>query len=130
MIDRTWTQSGEHVEDSDGEYSFSVGSVKQAASLASILNGLQGQVKKLRDIALSSVDTLERIGTEYPSVVTPCKCGPGGACSKCEITHLLMLWRQEMRLDDEPLTVEEEHVIATGGVVTRLNAIQRACVGL
>lgn len=34
-------------------------------------------------------DTLERIAAEYPSVVTPCECGPRCACPKCEITFLL-----------------------------------------
>jgi len=123
MTERIWTQSGAHVEDSDGEYSLSVGSLKQAALLASILNGLQRQVKKLRAIALGSVDTLERIGTEYPSVVTPCNCGPGSSCSKCEITHLLSLWRQEMQKDDQPLTVEDEHAIQMGFIPTFLSGI-------
>lgn len=34
-------------------------------------------------------DLLDRIAVEYPSVVEPCACPPGGSCSSCEITFLL-----------------------------------------
>ena len=89
------------------------------------LNHLEQQVAKLRALAVKQQDTLDRISAEYPSVVTPCKCGKGEGCSKCEITHLLDLWKQEFYSEGEPLTVEEEYDASRGFPPMRLNAISR-----
>lgn len=65
----------------DGGHVFRV--VQSGVLVAALgLIGRPNEVKEMRDV-------ISRIATEYPAVVTPCLCGKGEACSKCEITFVL-----------------------------------------
>ena len=56
---------------------------------------LQGEVSQLKQSLDKATDVIQRVSTEYPSVVQPCGCGESEACSSCEITFVLNKWQNE-----------------------------------